>query len=79
MKLKVVLVDAGSRKFGPGGLFHTLRNMGPSLAIARAMERRYPEGLQILDFGVEWLSSIESTICNPKPAIPCAYQDARKP
>ena len=43
MKLKVVLVGAGSREFGPGGLFHTLRNMGPSLAIARAMERRCAE------------------------------------
>ncbi len=28
---------------GPGGLFHALRNMGPSLEIARAMERHCPE------------------------------------
>ncbi len=28
---------------GPGGLFHALRNMGPSLEIARAMERRCPD------------------------------------
>ncbi len=28
---------------GPGGLFHALRNMGPSVEIARAMERRCPD------------------------------------
>ncbi len=28
---------------GPGGLFHALRNMAPSLAICRAMERRCPD------------------------------------
>ncbi len=28
---------------GPGGLFHALRNMGPSLRIARAMERHCPQ------------------------------------
>ena len=28
---------------GPGGLFHALRNMGPTLDIARAMERHCPE------------------------------------
>ena len=28
---------------GPGGLFHALRNMGPTLEIARAMERHCPE------------------------------------
>ncbi len=28
---------------GPGGLFHALRNMGPSVKIARAMERVCPE------------------------------------
>ena len=28
---------------GPGGLFHALRNMGPSLEIARAMERICPD------------------------------------
>ncbi len=28
---------------GPGGLFHALRNMGPSVDIARAMERACPE------------------------------------
>ena len=28
---------------GPGGLFHALRNMGPSLEIARAMERQCPD------------------------------------
>ena len=28
---------------GPGGLFHALRNMGPSLEIARAMERACPD------------------------------------
>jgi len=30
---------------GPGGLFHALRNMGPTLAICRAMERRAPEAI----------------------------------
>ena len=30
---------------GPGSLFHALRNMGPSLEIARAMERQCPEAL----------------------------------
>jgi alpha-galactosidase/6-phospho-beta-glucosidase family protein len=28
---------------GPGGLFHALRNMGPSMDIVRAMERHCPE------------------------------------
>jgi alpha-galactosidase len=28
---------------GPGGLFHALRNMGPSVDIVRAMERRCPD------------------------------------
>ena len=28
---------------GPGGLFHALRNMGPSLAVARAMETHCPD------------------------------------
>ena len=28
---------------GPGGLFHALRNMGPTIEIARAMERLCPE------------------------------------
>jgi alpha-galactosidase len=28
---------------GPGGLFHALRNMGPSVDIARAMERHCPD------------------------------------
>ncbi len=30
---------------GPGGLFHALRNMGPSLHIAKAMERNCPDGV----------------------------------
>lgn len=30
---------------GPGGLFHALRNMGPTIEIARAMERLCPEAL----------------------------------
>ena len=28
---------------GPGGLFHALRNMGPTIDVARAMERHCPE------------------------------------
>ena len=28
---------------GPGGLFHALRNMGPTLDVARAMERQCPD------------------------------------
>ena len=28
---------------GPGGLFHALRNMGPTLEVARAMERHCPD------------------------------------
>lgn len=28
---------------GPGGLFHALRNMGPTLDVARAMQRRCPD------------------------------------
>ena len=28
---------------GPGGLFHALRNMGPSVEVARAMERHCPD------------------------------------
>lgn len=34
---------------GPGGLFHALRNMGPTVAIARAMERLCPDAL-LLNF-----------------------------
>ena len=34
---------------GPGGLFHALRNMGPTLEIARTMERLCPEAL-LLNF-----------------------------
>ncbi|MCC6729880.1 MAG: alpha-galactosidase [Chthonomonadales bacterium] len=34
---------------GPGGLFHALRNMGPTVAIARAMERLCP-GAPLLNF-----------------------------
>lgn len=30
---------------GPGGLFHALRNMGPSLKIAKAMERNCPDAI----------------------------------
>lgn len=30
---------------GPGGLFHALRNMGPTVEIARAMERLCPDAL----------------------------------
>ncbi len=30
---------------GPGSLFHALRNMGPTVEIARTMERRCPEAL----------------------------------
>ena len=30
---------------GPGGLFHALRNMGPTIEIAQAMERLCPEAL----------------------------------
>ena len=32
---------------GPGGLFHALRNMGPIIEIARAMERLCPEALML--------------------------------
>jgi alpha-galactosidase len=34
---------------GPGGLFHALRNMGPVVEIARAMERHCPEAI-LLNF-----------------------------
>lgn len=34
---------------GPGGIFHALRNMGPTVEIARAMERLCPEAL-LLNF-----------------------------
>jgi alpha-galactosidase len=34
---------------GPGGLFHALRNMGPTLEVARAMERLCPRAL-LLNF-----------------------------
>jgi alpha-galactosidase len=30
---------------GPGGIFHALRNMGPTVEVARAMERRCPDAL----------------------------------
>lgn len=32
---------------GPGGMFHTLRNMGPMIEIAKTMERLCPEALMI--------------------------------
>ena len=34
---------------GPGGIFHALRNMGPTVAIARAMEKKCP-GAPLLNY-----------------------------